>query len=495
MRPQRILILAIFFLGIKAHIHAQAPAHAQAQAHAQTPGQPRPIEPSACPIKIDSSFKTRCGYLIVPENRQKPNSPKIKLPFIIAYSKNPGKHKDPLLYTTGGPGGSSLGWITGAVKHSPIQDRDCIAFEQRGTRYALPTLDGHALSDAIKEAYRNNLDKDSMMLVGVRRFKAELQAKGIDLSGYNTDETVADIDDLLIALDIDSVNLLGGSYSGGLMLDVLKKDPNRIRSLILDSPLPNFVPIDEDEPANFNEALRILCSRVEKDSTDHAKYDHLYSRLQQYFEMLEGKKMEIAYKEKGSADTLHIQYTRNDLLDEIENRFYNVQGIKDIPAMLTEIMAGRHDRYIREKLNGIFKYDDGPSGMRLSVYCADQTAFHDEHILHQLYNDLYPYMRGYHINDVYRELCDCWQVPPIRRETKQPFYSDKPALLGDGELDPACRPLYIDMIHHYLPNSQRLLFHHRSHMVFFNQDMDAALKAFLDNPWQPVPPVNDASAY
>ena len=132
--------------------------------------------------------------------------------------------------------------------------------------------------------------------------------------------------------------------------------------------------------------------------------------------------------------------------------------------------------------------------MRLSVYCADQTAYHDERILHQLY-DLYPYMRGYHINDVYREICDCWQSPPIRRESKQPFYSDKPALLGDGELDPACRPLYIDMIHHYLPKSQRLLFHHRSHMVFFNQEMDVALKAFLDNPWQPVPPVSDALAY
>ena len=195
MRPQYILILAILFLGVKTH--------------AQAPAQPRLIEPSACPFKIDSSFKTRCGYLLVPENRQKPNSPTIKLPFIIAYSKNPDKHKDPLLFTSGGPGGSSLGWINGAVKHSPIQDRDCIAFEQRGTRYALPALDGHTLSDAIKESYRINLDKDSMMLVGVRRFKAELEAKGIDLSGYNTDETVADIDDLLIALHIDSVNLLG----------------------------------------------------------------------------------------------------------------------------------------------------------------------------------------------------------------------------------------------------------------------------------------------
>ncbi|HEV2478368.1 MAG TPA: alpha/beta fold hydrolase [Puia sp.] len=488
MKFPYLLILALTAASARAQTHQAAPKAQAAE------GRPF-IEDSACPVKIDSSFKTRCGYLVVPENRQKPNSPKIRLPFIIVYSKNPHKHKDPLLFTTGGPGGSSLGWATGAPRHSLIQDRDCIAFEQRGTHYALPALDGKALSDAIKEAYRKNLDKDSMMLVGVRRFKAELQAKGIDLAGYNTDETVDDIDDLLIALRIDSVNLLGGSYSGGLMLDVLFKDPNRVRSLILDSPLPNFIPIDEDEPANFNEALKTLCTRVENDSADHEKYGHLFTRFQQYMSSLEGRKMRVAYVEKGTTDTLHIGYTRNDLLDVVENSFFNVSGMKDIPAMLIEIMQGHHEKYIRRTLNGIFNGTNGPSGMRLSVYCADQTAYHDERILHQLYNDLYPYMRGYHINDVYRELCDCWQVPPIRRESKQPFYSAKPALLGDGELDPACRPLYIDMIHHYLPNSQRLLFHHRSHMVFFGQEMDAVFKAFLDNPWQPVPPVNDATAY
>jgi pimeloyl-ACP methyl ester carboxylesterase len=455
---------------------------------------PPAIVEAGCPIKIDSSFKTRCGYLVVPENRQKQNSSKLRLPFIIAYSKNTHKKSDPLLYTTGGPGGSSLGWITGAVRHSVILDRDCIAFEQRGTRFAAPALDGHELSDAIKEAYRKNLDKDSMMLVGVRRYRASLEAKGIDLSGYNTDETVSDIEDLLTALHIDSVNLMGVSYSGGLMLDVLRRDTARVRSLILDSPLPNFIPIDEDEPANFNEALRIVFSRCESDSLDKLAYGHLYARFRQYFSSLNGKVFSIPYLEKGTTDTLHIQYTRNDLLEMIEDQLFNVSGIKDIPFMVTEMIKGHHESYIRRRLDGIFDGDDGPSGMRLSVYCADQTAYHDEAILHQM-DDLYPYMNGYHINDVYKELCDCWQVPPIRRVSKQPFYSDKPALLGDGELDPACRPLYIDMIHHYLPNSRRLLFHHRSHVVFFNEDMDAALKAFLNDPWQPVPPVKDALQY
>jgi hypothetical protein len=160
--------------------------------------------------------------------------------------------------------------------------------------------------------------------------------------------------------------------------------------------------------------------------------------------------------------------------------------------MITEMIRGHHEPYIRPTLDYIFSRDTiGPNAMRLSVYCADQTAYHDERILHQL-SDLYPYMSGYHINDVYREICDCWQSPPIARVSKEPFYSDRPALLGDGELDPACRPLYIDRIHHYLPNSQRLVFAHRSHVVFFNSEMDAPIRAFLNDPYKKISPPADA---
>jgi hypothetical protein len=94
-------------------------------------------------------------------------------------------------------------------------------------------------------------------------------------------------------------------------------------------------------------------------------------------------------------------------------------------------------------------------------------------------------MAGYHINDVYKAMCDCWQVPPIRSSTKQPFYSDKPALLSDGEMDNACRPLYIDMIHHYMPNSQRLLVIHRSHMTG-SKELGVLTHQFLDNPYKKI---------
>jgi hypothetical protein len=136
------------------------------------------VEPCACPVKADSNFKSRCGYLIVPENREKNNAKTIKLPFIIVESNNPDKRKDPILQTSGGPGNSSLGWVRGLHAHSILDDRDCIAFEQRGTHYAVPNLWSEELSDAIKESYRKNLNKDSMALEGIKRFKKSLEAGG-----------------------------------------------------------------------------------------------------------------------------------------------------------------------------------------------------------------------------------------------------------------------------------------------------------------------------
>lgn len=438
--------------------------------------------------KIDSSYETLCGYLIVPENRKKASSKKIQLPFILVKSKNPHKRKDPIFYTGGGPGNSSLGWANGITRSTLINDRDCIAFEQRGTRFALPYLRSFELDTAIKESYRKNLPKDSMVLEGVKRYKKRLMAKGIDLSGYNTDETVADIDDLLKVLHIDSVNLFGGSYSGGLMMAVLQKDPSRVRSLVLDSPLPTFVPIDEDEPVNLNEALNVLFRHSDEDSSNKALYGNLKEKFQQYFTSITNKLFYFPYLEKGSSDTISVQYTVNDLLDRIENSMLNFSMIKDVPFMITEMIKGNHSVYVKEKLDDIFNKNIAPDGMRISVYCADQSAYHNEEIIHQLYK-LYPYMSGYHINDVYKAICDCWKVPPLLPTTKQAFYSDKPVLIGDGEMDPACRPLYMSMIQHYLPNTQCFLFKDRSHGVG-GKDFYTMAQSFLSDPFKKIVPNN-----
>jgi len=439
--------------------------------------------------KIDSSFKTRCGYLIVPENRSKKSSRMIKLPFIVVESKNPDKRKDPLLFTAGGPGGSSLSWAIGATKSEIIKDRDCIAFEQRGTRYAIPHLRAFDLDLAIKESYRKNLNKDSMVLVGLKKYKQTLEAKGIDLSGYNTDETVSDIHDLLTVLKIDSVNLYGASYSGGLMTAVLKKAPTRIRSLVLDSPLPIFTPIDEDEPVNFSEALNVLFRHVEQDSTDRQLYGNLKQRFLDYFNGIANKTFYQSYLEKGTTDSVKIAYTKNELLAEIMNAMSNNMRRKEVAFMLTEMIRGHHQMYIQTFLDDLFRKNQAPDGMRISAYCADQSSYHSEEVVQQIYS-IYPYLTGYRINDVIKSMCDCWKVPPVKATTKEPYYSLKPILLGDGEMDPNCRPIYIQRINHYMPNGQSFLFINRGHGVGGKDWYDMVIQ-FLNHPYKKVSPENE----
>jgi len=434
-------------------------------------------------FKNDSSHQALCGYLIVPENRKKVSSKMIRLPFIVLKSKNPGKKKDPFLFTAGGPGGSSLSWVNNMQRSSVIQSRDCIAFEQRGTHFAIPNLRSFELDTAIRESYRKNLDKDSMWLEGVKRYKRKLEKKGIDLSGYNTNETVDDIIDLLKVLQIDSVNLFGGSYSAMPMLEVLQKTPSKVRSVILDSPLPNFISIEEDEPMNFIAAITALSKYCDKDSANQQRYGNLISKFIGYFNSIADKKFYFPYVEKGRTDTMQVEYSKNELLDYLNGA---MQGspLKEVPFMITEMINGNHAPYIKKKLDDIFNRNIAPNGMRMSVHCADQAAYNSKELIRQGWK-LYPLLKGYRVNDVYLEVCDCWKMPAVTPQSRQPFFSNKPILIGDGEMDPACRPIYMYMIKHYMPNAQCFLFVNKSHGVdgsTFRQMM----QTFLDHPYNRV---------
>ena len=133
--------------------------------------------------------------------------------------------------------------------------------------------------------------------------------------------------------------------------------------------------------------------------------------------------------------------------------------------------------------------------MRVSVYCSDKMAFEDPAIIEQQ-QIVMPWLAGFHVNDVYRTVCESWPVKPIDAGTKKPFYSNVPVLLGAGGLDDACRPLYNDMIHHYFPNSQRLLFTKRLHGPLLNSfEGDVYIGNFLEKPFERVKGQKDIEAY
>jgi len=454
--------------------------------HAQNRDYTPKIEPCACAFKADSSLKTKCAYLIVPENRKKPNGKTIKLPFIYVESNNPNKHKDPVLYTAGGPGASSLRGVRFIHERAFTRDRDYIAFEQRGTEFALPRLDCFEVNDAIKESYRKGLNRDSMILQGVKACRKRLAGKGIDLDAYNTIENAADIEDLRRALNIDSINLIGISYSGGLMMTVMRNYPQHIRSVILDSALPGFVNYEEDAVFSINEAFNRIFSNCDRDSTNKVLYGNLKQSFQQYFTGIGNKAFYLSYKEKDKPDSVHIKYTRDELLDMLMNKLQSNRDLKNVPYIITEVIAGKYQGYMKEYFDGVFSSGTSSSGMRYSMYCSEQIAYASQQVIDKQ-NVFFPYLAGFHFNSVDHPICNCWNVKPIDPIVKTPVYSNIPVLLGSGDTDPYCRPYYNDLIHHYMPNSQRLLFTDKTHApTLSTREGDELIAVFLEHPYQPV---------
>ena len=62
------------------------------------------FEPSTCRFEYFSPFNVECGYLIVPENRNKQNSPPIRIHVAIFKSSNANPKPDPVIYVAGGGG-------------------------------------------------------------------------------------------------------------------------------------------------------------------------------------------------------------------------------------------------------------------------------------------------------------------------------------------------------------------------------------------------------
>lgn len=206
------------------------PRSAQARAPAQT--QAGPFRFTA---RNGQETDAERGFFEVPEDRRIPGSRRIRLGYVRfpSTSATPGP---PIVYLAGGPGGEGSAAATGA--RFPIfmalrAVADVIAFDQRGT----------GLSSGIPERPTPAGPYPALTRDAVTSwFRAEMQnawvdwtRAGVAVTGYNTEQSADDIEDLRRHLGVERVNLWGISYGTHLALSVLKRHPDAIGRVALAS--------------------------------------------------------------------------------------------------------------------------------------------------------------------------------------------------------------------------------------------------------------------
>lgn len=440
------------------------------------------IETCPCLMKVDARLKVICGNLIVPENRQKPDKNSIKIPFVFARKPEQDSSKNITLFTTGGPGYTTIPVDDSVRFNSGYLDfGGFIYFNQRGSKNASPCLDCDGINEAVREAYRKNLPKDSLIAIAADKCRKKFEKQGIDLSSYTTMESAADIADLRKALKIDSLTLFGGSYSGGLMLTVARLFPEGISSIIIGSPLPTNVNYEEHALFNHNEALETLFAGIEADSSKRVLYPNLKQGFRDYFSQLDGVKFSMKYFDPIKNDSIDLIYSKNELLDAVFNRMNN-SNFREVPQVILDLISGRHEKHIVGVMNAKFYGDNSISfGMRYSIYCSEQIAFSDIKLIKKQ-DEIVPWLAGYPFNSPTHEICACWNVKPVPVFMKTPVYSTIPVLISAGEFDPWTRPFYNQLIKRTMPNAQILTIKERAHMAGFGGRQ--FVEIFYRNPYQ-----------
>ncbi len=447
------------------------------------------FEPAPCPFVPPDNLEVECGYLIVPEDRNNPDSPTIRVAVAVIPSESDTPEPDPLIFLSGGPGGyllDSVDFYAGSLAPF-LETRDLILFDQRGVGFSEPALD----CPELQQFYYDTLDDDyddyeeimALQVEAARQCSERLTSEGVNLAAYNTLENAADVDDLRAALGYDEWNIVGVSYGTRLALTVMRDHPEGVRSVIIDS----VVPLQEDSVAAIIPASSRGFSRLFEgcaaDADCDAAFPDLEERLWLLVEELNADPVIVPVEHPYTGETYDMLVTGDVLIDTLFRSLYSTRQITYMPLLIELTESGVYEPLARYAMYYIARFEYYSLGMHYSANCHDDAPFtsRDEVFAAAEQSPFSEYPAF--MMETELAICEIWESgagDPVENEA---VYSDIPTLVVSGEYDPITPPERGAMAAETLPNSFVYEYPGLGHGVIFEGDCPMSMAVdFLDAP-------------
>jgi pimeloyl-ACP methyl ester carboxylesterase len=369
-------------------------------------------------------------YTFETENRSNPQSNLIELAFVRFKStaKNPGP---PIVYLAGGPGGSGIFTAKGSrfPLFMALRDvADVIAFDQRGTGYSKPNLScferlslpldvAPSREAAIKELRENSQ--------GCISYWRDIQR--VDLTGYNTNESADDLDDLRKALGANQISLWTISYGTHLAFATMRRHPKSIhRAILAGTEGPDHT---YKLPSNIQKHLEDLAAVIKADPEVGKEVPDFLGLMKSVFDRLDAKPETVEItdpqtklKIKVIVNKFVMQYiVANNIGTTVTARF---------PALFYRASKGDFTNPAQVWLSQ--SRSEIGSAMSYMMDCASgQMAARRERIAREA--------KGTLLEDIFNfpfpDICDEWKAPDLGDEFRAPLRSDVPVLFISGTLD------------------------------------------------------------
>ena len=227
------------------------------------------FETAPCPAELTVDANATCGYLSVPENRRRTDSGTIRR-FAVTLAANADPAADPvivLVEDAGAEMATRIEWFASA----PVRARrPIILLAPRGEAFSEPSL---ACPDAAASSDRQ------LALQALADCYNRLRQEGRDLAGYTLEQSALDVIDLAEALAVTQVNLVGSGRGAAVAQLAATRQPELVRSIVLESLLPIGVNGALEAPVGAYDALRMVFADCARNADCAAAYPDLEARF------------------------------------------------------------------------------------------------------------------------------------------------------------------------------------------------------------------------
>jgi pimeloyl-ACP methyl ester carboxylesterase len=418
-----------------------------------------------------------CTEFDVAENPAQPGGRHIGLNLAVVRSDAARPDADLVVMIAGGPGEAATaafadrGLYAGLLKHHNV-----LLLDQRGTGHSNP-LSCKKAGEALRA---QGIDRDVAGPEEIRKAVAtclpEVQEKA-DPRYYTTTLAIDDLEKVRLALGAPRLDVIGGSYGTRVAQQYVMRHPQAVRSVVLDSPVPNELILGEEFAANLESALKQGFDDCVAAPACKKSFNDPMHTLYTLRDSLRANPHQVTFRDPRTFETVSRRLTPSLLAVVVRMFAYTPETAALLPLSIDAASRGDVAPLLgQERLLDADLSADMNGGMSMSVLCSE-----DADLLHEQPKDADTILGNVLVQGI-KAQCDVWPHGTRPDDFHAPLHSDKPILILSGSRDPVTPPRYGEQIMKNLSNARHLVLKGQGHAVSFRGCMPKLIEQFVNDP-------------
>jgi pimeloyl-ACP methyl ester carboxylesterase len=423
-------------------------------------------------------LEVTCGRVKVPERRDDPVTGSIAIKVAVVRAKDVPAPTRTAIYLDGGAGGSSIAnltyhgaWTPSRALRALLLGRVLVAIDRRGTGGSLPRLDCPGV-DVVPLPERP-AESGLFSVEAVGQCRSRLVGEGVAPPAYGTEAAADDVEAVRQALNLGSYDLVGSAHGARVALEVMRRYPQRLRAVVLDSLTPPDVDALAEEGPSLERALGKAFAECAATPDCQTRFPDPAAALAEVVARLQADPVEAS--SHGGSVTLDGR----TFVQAVAALLRDGHPSADLIKRIDDSRAGDYS-FIAAVLTS--PRTPGAVGAFLSVACAEQMAATSIETIEMTAMALSPPVRGALTGRFVALACPPWAVPAAPERLRTPVTSALPVLLLAGDRDPITPPAFARKAAATLSGAHVLELAQQGHQPLHQPCGAAAAATFLDNP-------------